>query len=120
MLETIGEETRIRDAVLYHHENFDGTGYPARLSGEAIPVEARIIRVADSLRALVSHRPYQKKYNLREATEVLKHRSGSFFDPKIVEAFLESLEQKKHLFEEGNKTLQISSGMNRDDNNEGM
>jgi len=54
-------------------------------------VFARIIRVADSFRALISHRPYQKKYTVGEAVEVLKHRGGSFFDPKISGVFIEVL-----------------------------
>jgi signal transduction histidine kinase/HD-GYP domain-containing protein (c-di-GMP phosphodiesterase class II) len=87
LLKSIERTPNVRDAVLYHHENFDGTGYPAKLSGEEIPFIARIIRVADSYRALVSHRPYQKKYTVEEAIDVLKHRSGTFFDPKIVGVF---------------------------------
>ncbi len=91
MLESLETAPSVRDAVLYHHENFDGTGYPGKLAGEEIPVFARIIRVADSFRALISHRPYQKKYTVGEAVEVLKHRGGSFFDPKIVGVFIEVL-----------------------------
>ncbi len=92
-LQTIEISQEVRDAVLYHHENYDGTGYPGELSGEAIPIEARIIRIADSLRALISHRPYQKKYSPQEASEVLKLRSGNFYDPKIIDVFLEVMEE---------------------------
>ena len=92
MLKPIEFIPRVRDAVLYHHENYDGSGYPGKLSGEEIPLDARILRVADTFRALVSHRPYQKKYNLGEALEVLKHRSGSLFDPRVVEAFIASVQ----------------------------
>ncbi|NIM19267.1 MAG: GAF domain-containing protein [Candidatus Latescibacteria bacterium] len=98
MLKTFEMARNIRDIILYHHENFDGTGYPGKLSGEAIPIEARILRVADSLRALISNRPYQKKYTLDEAKDVIRHRSGTFFDPNIVDAFLEKLEECGHLF----------------------
>jgi signal transduction histidine kinase/HD-GYP domain-containing protein (c-di-GMP phosphodiesterase class II) len=91
MLESLESAPNVRDAVLYHHENFDGTGYPGKLAGEEIPLLARIIRVADSFRALVSSRPYQKTYTIREAIEVLKHRGGSFFDPKITSVFVEVL-----------------------------
>jgi signal transduction histidine kinase/HD-GYP domain-containing protein (c-di-GMP phosphodiesterase class II) len=87
LLEALEQSPSVRDAVLYHHENFDGTGYPNRLTGEEIPVLARILRVADSFRALISHRPYQKKYTVGEALDILKHRSGSFFDPKIAKVF---------------------------------
>jgi signal transduction histidine kinase/response regulator RpfG family c-di-GMP phosphodiesterase len=88
MLKPIEFIPRVRDAVLYHHENFDGSGYPGKLSGEEIPLDARILRVADTFRALVSHRPYQKQYTLGEAVEVLRHRAGTLFDPKVVEAFV--------------------------------
>ena len=87
MLESIEITPTVKDAVLYHHENYDGTGYPGKLAGEEVPLLARIIRVADSFRALISHRPYQRKYTVGEAVDVLKHRSGTFFDPKIVGVF---------------------------------
>ncbi len=83
----------MREIVLYHHENYDGTGYPGRLKGRAIPLGARIIRVADSLRALISERPYQRKYTMEEAIEILKHRSGTFFDPEVVSAFVEAMSE---------------------------
>jgi len=98
MLKPIEFIPRVRDAVLYHHENYDGTGYPGRLAGEEIPIDARILRVADTFRALVSHRPYQKQYTIGEAIEVLKHRSGSLFDPRVVEAFIESVQEHADLF----------------------
>lgn len=89
MLRPIEIIPRVRDAVLYHHENFDGSGYPGKLSGEEIPLDARIIRVADTFRALISHRPYQKQYSLNEAVQVLRHRAGTLFDPNVVEVFVE-------------------------------
>jgi len=99
MLKPIEMSATVRDAVLYHHENFDGSGYPGRLAGEEIPVLARIIRVADTFRALVSHRPYQKQYSVKEATDVLRQRSGSYFDPAIVRVFVESVKANAKLFE---------------------
>jgi signal transduction histidine kinase/response regulator RpfG family c-di-GMP phosphodiesterase len=89
---------RVRDAVLYHHENYDGTGYPGKLSGDEIPMDARIIRVADTFRALISHRPYQKQYSVNEAVEVLRHRAGTLFDPKVVEAFVEAVQRHAEKF----------------------
>lgn len=74
--------------IAQHHENYDGSGYPGRLSGDEIPLNARIIRVADAFRALVSHRPYQKQYTAAEAAEVLRHRAGTLFDPRVVEVFV--------------------------------
>jgi len=98
MLKPIEFIPRVRDAVLYHHENFDGSGYPGKLSGEEIPLDARIIRVADTFRALISHRPYQKQYSLSEAIQVLRHRAGTLFDPKVVDAFVEVVMQHADSF----------------------
>ncbi|HEU4365803.1 MAG TPA: HD domain-containing phosphohydrolase, partial [Candidatus Krumholzibacteria bacterium] len=98
MLKQIEFIPRVRDAVLYHHENYDGTGYPGKLRGDEIPIEARIIRVADTLRALISHRPYQKQYNLNEAIEVIRHRAGTMFDPKVVEVFVNSVNRHADRF----------------------
>lgn len=99
MLAAIERTDDVGDVVMRHHENFDGTGYPGHIEGEAIPLEARIIRVSDSLRALISQRPYQRQYTLEEAKEVLQHRSGSFFDPKVVAAFIEAMEEAPHAFD---------------------
>ena len=99
MLRPIESIPRVRDAVLYHHENYDGSGYPGKLSGEGIPLDARILRVADTFRALVSHRPYQKRYSLGEAVEVLKHRSGSLFDPNVVAAFVAGVHKHADRFQ---------------------
>jgi HD-GYP domain-containing protein (c-di-GMP phosphodiesterase class II) len=93
LLRAIESDSKIREIVLYHHENYDGTGYPGKLRGRAIPLGARLIRVADSLRALISERPYQRRYNLEEAREILKHRSGTFFDPEVVGAFVEAMNE---------------------------
>ncbi|MDH3215209.1 MAG: ATP-binding protein [Candidatus Krumholzibacteria bacterium] len=93
MLSSIETDTEVRSIVLYHHENFDGSGYPGNLHGEAIPIEARIVRVADALRALMSERPYQRKYTWSEALEILKHRSGTFFDPRVIDALFEVISE---------------------------
>jgi putative two-component system response regulator len=71
-----------------HHEKWDGTGYPQKLSGENIPLEGRIMAVADVYDALVSERPYKKAFSHEEAVAIIKKDSGTHFDPKIVEAFL--------------------------------
>jgi signal transduction histidine kinase/HD-GYP domain-containing protein (c-di-GMP phosphodiesterase class II) len=106
LLESLEAAPKVRDAVLYHHENYDGTGYPGKLAGEEIPLLARIIRVADSFRALISHRPYQKRYTVEEAVEILKHRSGSFFDPKIVGVFVDAvLKRADQFIPSGSPTL---------------
>jgi signal transduction histidine kinase/response regulator RpfG family c-di-GMP phosphodiesterase len=106
MLKPIEFIPRVRDAVLYHHENYDGTGYPGKLSGDEIPLDARILRVADTFRALVSHRPYQKQYSLGEAIEVLRHRSGSMFDPRVVDAFIASVQAHADHFRVGHESYE--------------
>lgn len=93
LLESIETAPEVGEIVLRHHENFDGTGYPDHLGGDQIPLESRILRVSDSLRALISRRPYQRQYSLDEAKEVLKHRSGTFFDPRVVNAFVEAMDE---------------------------
>jgi len=72
----------------YHHEKWNGTGYPNGLSGENIPLEGRIMAVADVYDALVCERPYKKPFSHEKAVEIIKNDSGTHFDPKIVEAFL--------------------------------
>ncbi len=75
--------------VLYHHERYDGKGYPRGLSGEAIPIEGRLLAVSDTFDAMTSSRPYRKQLDPEQAVEEIKRCSGTQFDPKIVGAFLE-------------------------------
>jgi len=79
--------------VLFHHERFDGRGYPTKISGHAIPIGARIISVADSFNAMISKRSYRPAMSLDEAKEELKANSGTQFDPVVVDAFLAVLDQ---------------------------
>ncbi|MCL2304075.1 MAG: response regulator [Planctomycetaceae bacterium] len=72
----------------YHHERWDGTGYPRKLAGANIPLEGRIMAIVDVYDALISERPYKKKFTYQQAVEIIEKSSGSHFDPKIVEAFL--------------------------------
>ena len=76
-----------RNIIHYHHEHFDGSGYPARLSGDAIPLEARLVAVADVFDALTSDRPYRTRYAVPEALKVLETMSGSNLDPELVKLF---------------------------------
>ena len=73
--------------IRYHHERWDGSGYPVGLKEDDIPVQARIFAVADVFDALTSSRTYRKKSSPDEAVQYLKEQSGSLFDPTIVEAF---------------------------------
>ncbi len=77
--------------VLHHHENYDGTGYPERLRGEEIPLEARIISVADAFEAMTGPRPYREQLTLEEALDELVERSDTQFDGSCVRALVEVL-----------------------------
>ncbi len=78
--------------ALNHHEKFDGSGYPSGLSGEEIPLVARIVAVADVFDALMSERPYKQAWPLDKALELLRDESGRHFDPQCVDAFFARLE----------------------------
>ena len=72
-----------------HHEKWDGTGYPAGLAGEAIPLVGRIVAIADVFDALTSERPYKKAWPVEKAIDVLRESSGKHFDPILVPLFIE-------------------------------
>ncbi len=73
--------------VRHHHENYDGTGYPDRLAGEAIPIGARILSVVDCYDALRSHRPYRRALTPDQAFAIVAERRGTMYDPNVVDAF---------------------------------
>jgi len=76
----------------YHHDRWDGTGYPEGLSRKEIPLEARIVAFGDVLDALCSERPYKKAFSLKEAAKIIEDSSGTHFDPLIVKTFLDHYE----------------------------
>ncbi|HEV3471219.1 MAG TPA: HD-GYP domain-containing protein [Pyrinomonadaceae bacterium] len=82
-------ELRIR--TQHHHERWDGRGYPHGLGGEDIPLMARVVQVTDSFDAMVERRAYNSPRSRREAVAELRSESGKQFDPRLVEAFLDSL-----------------------------
>ncbi len=77
--------------ALAHHEKWDGSGYPHGLAGEAIPLEARIVAIADVFDALTSVRPYKAAWTVEDALDLVRRESGRHFDPRLVELFLECL-----------------------------
>ncbi|MBP5756631.1 MAG: HD domain-containing protein [Spirochaetales bacterium] len=79
--------------ALYHHEKWNGTGYPMGLKGEQIPLSARIMAVADVFDALVSVRSYKKSFTFEQAMDIIKEGSGTHFDPAIVKAFVNASDQ---------------------------
>ncbi|MEF3192265.1 MAG: HD domain-containing protein [Campylobacterales bacterium] len=84
------------EIALYHHERFDGKGYPTGLSGTDIPLAARIVAVADVFDALTSERPYKKAWPFDEAFALIERERGHHFDPACVDAFLAN-KDKIHL-----------------------
>ena len=83
--------------ILYHHERWDGNGYPHKLKGDNIPIEARIIAVADSYDAMTSERRYKKAMSHEDAINELLRCSGTQFDPDIVDVFINKVPVKADL-----------------------
>lgn len=88
----------IASIIMYHHERADGKGY-YQLPGEKVPVEAKIIAVADALDAMLSDRPYRKALSLYEAKQEILKNKGTQFDPEVVDALINVLEEKEPLKE---------------------
>ena len=86
--------------MLHHHEHFDGGGYPAGLSGEQIPLQARVICVADSFSAMTIDRPYREPLSYEDACAELERCAGIQFDPQVVSVFVEEVRRS---LEEGRK-----------------
>jgi HD-GYP domain-containing protein (c-di-GMP phosphodiesterase class II) len=81
-------DRRVSEAILYHHERFDGLGYPFGLEGQRIPILSRIVLVADAFDAITSHRSYQPALSTDFAISEIMNNSGTQFDPDVVDAFL--------------------------------
>ena len=75
--------------VLYHHERWDGTGYPSGKAGEEIPLEARVLAIADAFDAMTSDRPYRRALTHEEALAEVERCAGTQFDPELARIFLE-------------------------------
>ena len=84
--------------IQYHHERYDGTGYPDGLTGEQIPVGARIIAISDSYDSMTSDRPYRKPLTNGDAKNELVKNAGKQFDPKLVSIFLDVLKEMEEVF----------------------
>ena len=96
--------------ALRHHERFDGSGYPDGLSGEAIPLEARIVAVADVLDALLSPRPYKLAWEFETAMTYLSEQRGRLFDPRCVDALLHSRQRLREICDR-HSTITTRPGM---------
>ena len=84
-----------KDIVLYHHERYDGTGYPEHLSGRNIPIGARLVAVADAFDTMITDHSYRSAYSIDTATNELIERIGTQFCPVAVEAFISSLKKRQ-------------------------
>lgn len=93
----VGEESYLSVGAIIagnHHEKFDGSGYPKGISAQEIPIEARIVAVADVFDALTSKRPYKEPWPIEKAVALLRENSGGHFDPTVVEAFVAVLKKR--------------------------
>ncbi len=86
-----------KEVAMYHHEKYNGQGYPKGLSGEDIPLSARIVAICDVYDALTSTRPYKRAWTEQEAIQYLIDESGQHFDPHLVRAFLECIPQVREI-----------------------
>jgi HD-GYP domain-containing protein (c-di-GMP phosphodiesterase class II) len=101
ILRTIDQFGELAEVILYHHERYDGSGYPVGLIGDAIPLISRIICVADSYSAMVSDRPYRKALSTELAQTELRKHAGRQFDPMVVDCFLEVLAHHDDAYQRG-------------------
>lgn len=88
IISPVGLGDEVTDVILHHHEKWDGSGYPAGLAGEDIPLGARIFAVADAFDAMTSDRPYRRATPTEQAKAEIQLKAGGQFDPEAVEAFL--------------------------------
>ena len=86
-----------RNLAHYHHEKWNGKGYPDGLAGEDIPLSARIMAVADVFDALVSRRSYKNPFTFEKAMDIIREGSGSHFDPNVVNAFINASDEVREV-----------------------
>jgi response regulator RpfG family c-di-GMP phosphodiesterase len=95
----VARQARMSDTVinsiLYHHERYNGKGYPSGLKGEHIPIEARIVALADVFDALYSDRPYRKAYDFERVIEIMHEMTETHFDPRLMKLFLPIVAQAR-------------------------
>ena len=98
IVEMINHSDRIISGIVEHHERYGGGGYPRGLKGRAISLQGRIIAVADTYDALTTDRPYQKGYTGKEALFEILNSSSTYFDPKVVKAFISSFSKHPEIW----------------------
>jgi len=87
VVQQVPQLAKALDGILYHHERYDGGGYPAGLKGEAIPLQARIIQIADVFDALTSSRSYRPAYSWEKALSIMAQEAGMAVDPRLQKVF---------------------------------
>lgn len=101
VIDTMREESNYlneaKNLAAFHHEKWDGTGYPKGLKGEEIPLSARVMAVADVFDALVSRRCYKSPYPVEKSLEIIRESSGTHFDPLVVKAFLDAEDEVRQV-----------------------
>ncbi len=102
-----GYLTEARNLALYHHEKWDGTGYPTGLKGEEIPLSARIMAIADVFDALVSKRSYKEGMPFDKAMDIIKEGAGKHFDANLVKAFVLAEDEARQISERFNSSVII-------------
>jgi diguanylate cyclase (GGDEF)-like protein/putative nucleotidyltransferase with HDIG domain len=112
ILERVAFPYPVAPIVRSHHERWDGTGYPEGLSGESIPMGARILAAVDCLDALASHRQYRPALPLGEAMAKVKEKAGTWFDPQVVDILLNSYVDLERLAQTTEETL-VSHGLSK-------
>ena len=105
ILENINFPWPVADIVHQHHERMDGSGYPGRLKGEEILLEARILAVADVVEAMSSDRPYRPGLGLDRALDEIREKTGTFFDKAVTRACLTLFKEKGFSFKNGRRTI---------------
>jgi diguanylate cyclase len=91
IVRSVDEYASIASSVLYHHERWDGMGYPQGLRGAEIPLKSRVVAVADAFEAMTSERKYKRKMSQEEAVEELLRNAGTQFDPEVVDIFVHQI-----------------------------
>ncbi|MEG2436699.1 MAG: transporter substrate-binding domain-containing protein [Cetobacterium sp.] len=95
--------------VRYHHEKWDGTGYPLGLKGEEIPLEARIVSIVDVYDALRQNKSHREGISHKEALEIIKSQKGKSFDPELVDAFVKNDKEFEKIYEENKEALNLAT-----------
>jgi HD-GYP domain-containing protein (c-di-GMP phosphodiesterase class II) len=113
LVESIGKLKLISNWLKCHHERYDGKGYPAGLVGEAIPISARIIAIADTYDAMTSDRSYRIALTHETAISEIKRCAGSQFDPKLANLFVEINDEIRKIKENPDAAYQKYSYLNK-------